>query len=135
MHIGIKLKPGAARLLVIETDVAARARMQRLLEQNGFIVETAASDPEAVGKLGAGAIDLVLVEFLPSAREDRIEMCRRLTHSRGAPAVIFFGARCNALDRIEVLEAGADDFLEKHCNPRELIARVNTVLRRRSPGS
>lgn len=132
MEIRDEPEPGGARLLVVDPDLTTRDQTCRLLEQHGYIVETAANFQEAASILSRAPPDLVLLEFLLPVRDEGVEMCLRLTRRHDAPAVILRSAKCKDSDRIEGLEAGADDFLRKDCNPRELLARVKAVLRRRS---
>src|SRR5207248_3798372 len=74
---------------------------------------------------------VVLDLMLPG--EDGLAVCRRLRAQNGAPAIIMLTAKGDDVDRIVGLEMGADDYLPKPFNPRELLARVNAVLRRRAP--
>ena len=80
--------------------------------------------------LARGPIDLVVLDvMLPG--EDGLAICRRLSATPDGPAIIMLSAMGEETDRIVGLELGADDYLPKPCNPRELLARVRAVLRRR----
>ena len=103
--------------------------VSEFLGRHGFEVETAADGPELNRLLSLGQPDLVVLDvMLPG--EDGLHICRRLSSADG-PAVIMLSALGEETDRIVGLELGADDYLPKPCNPRELLARVRAVLRRR----
>jgi len=92
-------------------------------------VETAGDATEMEAALARGPVDLVVLDvMLPG--EDGLAICRRLAGPEG-PAIIMLSAMGEETDRIVGLELGADDYLPKPCNPRELLARVRAVLRRR----
>ncbi len=97
--------------------------------RHGYLVETAADGKEMDRALGRGAVDLVVLDvMLPG--EDGLAICRKLARPDG-PAIIMLSAMGEETDRIVGLELGADDYIPKPCNPRELLARVRAVLRRR----
>lgn len=114
-------------VLVVEDDREIRALVARLLRSNGFRVSEA-NDGLAMDKvLSAARIDLVLLDvMLPG--EDGLSLCRRL--GMDAVPVIMLSAKGEDIDRILGLELGADDYVAKPFNPRELIARIKAVLRR-----
>jgi two-component system OmpR family response regulator len=92
-------------------------------------VETAADGQEMERALERGPVDLIVLDvMLPG--EDGLAICRRLTSSDSCPPIIMLSAMGEDTDRIVGLELGADDYLAKPCNPRELLARVRAVLRR-----
>ena len=117
------------RIVVVDDDPGIRDVVHDFLSRHGYDVETAA---DAVGlnrALARGPVDLVVLDvMLPG--EDGLAVCKRLAASEG-PAVIMLSAMGEETDRIVGLELGADDYLPKPCNPRELLARVRAVLRRR----
>lgn len=118
-----------AHILVVEDDAEISALVARYLEQNEFRVSVAGSGREMDRVLADARIDLVVLDIMLPG-EDGLSICRRL---RGASAVpiIMLTARAEEIDRIIGLELGADDYLAKPFNPRELLARIRAVLRRR----
>ena len=122
--------PGACgRIIVVDDDPGIRDVVSEFLTRHGFEVETAADAMELNRLLSLRQPDLVVLDvMLPG--EDGLHICRRLSAAEG-PAVIMLSAMGEETDRIVGLELGADDYLPKPCNPRELLARVRAVLRRR----
>jgi two-component system OmpR family response regulator len=120
--------PNSARILMVDDDPGIRDVVSEFLTRHGYAVETAA---DAVGMelaLEKGNVDLMVLDvMLPG--EDGLSICRRM--AGGGPAIIMLSAMGEDTDRIVGLEIGADDYLPKPCNPRELLARVRAVLRRR----
>jgi DNA-binding response OmpR family regulator len=123
-------------LLMIEDDFRLAAMVAQYLEQSGFTVQHAADGLTGLARLtnpaGASAVDLVILDLmLPDI--DGLEVCRRI---RALPApqaqvpVLMLTAKGDAMDRIIGLEVGADDYLPKPFEPRELLARIRAVLRR-----
>jgi two-component system OmpR family response regulator len=84
--------------------------------------------------LSRGPIDLIVLDIMLPG-EDGLAICRRLAANNNGPAVIMLSAMGEETDRIVGLELGADDYLPKPCNPRELLARIRAVLRRRGEGT
>jgi len=121
--------PAPARIVVVDDDPGIRDVVHEFLSRHGYQVETAADASELNRALAEGPVDLVVLDvMLPG--EDGLAICRRLAATPG-PAVIMLSAMGEETDRIVGLELGADDYLPKPCNPRELLARVRAVLRRR----
>ena len=117
------------RIVVVDDDPGIRDVVSEFLGRHGFEVQTAADASELNRLLSLGRPDLVVLDvMLPG--EDGLHICRRLSGPDG-PAVIMLSAMGEETDRIVGLELGADDYLPKPCNPRELLARVRAVLRRR----
>ncbi len=117
------------RIIVVDDDPGIRDVVSEFLGRHGFEVETAADAGELNRLLAVSQPDLVVLDvMLPG--EDGLHICRRLSAAEG-PAVIMLSAMGEETDRIVGLELGADDYLPKPCNPRELLARVRAVLRRR----
>ncbi|WP_295526766.1 response regulator [Novosphingobium sp. Chol11] len=117
------------RVLLVDDEPALREPLSDYLVRQGFAVEQAASAAEARAKLaGDGAFDVVLLDIMMPG-EDGLSLCRHLAETRGVP-VIFITARGEATDRIVGLEIGADDYVVKPFDPRELVARIRVVLRR-----
>ncbi|MDB5450116.1 MAG: hypothetical protein JWQ52_1244, partial [Phenylobacterium sp.] len=126
-----------ARILMVDDDPGIRDVVSDFLGRHGYRVDTAADAQEMERALERGPVDLIVLDvMLPG--EDGLAICRRLAVGDGAPPIIMLSAMGEDTDRIVGLELGADDYLAKPCNPRELLARVRAVLRRaeqRSSGS
>jgi two-component system phosphate regulon response regulator OmpR len=126
----------SGRILIIDDDVRLAEMVSSYLGQAGFAVEarqTGAAGVEAVAARApnGSAYDAVILDImLPDL--DGLEVCRRIRAAADV-AVLMLSARGEDLDRIVGLEIGADDYLPKPFNPRELLARLKAVLRRR-PG-
>ena len=118
----------SARILVVDDDPALRELLQRYLREQGLEV-AAVADGEAMWKhLESGTVDLVVMDLMLPG-EDGLSLTRSLRADSGLP-VIILSARGEEIDRIVGLEIGADDYLAKPFNPRELVARIRAVLRR-----
>ena len=121
--------PLAEHILVVDDDPGIRDVVAEFLGRHGYEVETAADGKAMERALMRRRPDLVVLDvMLPG--EDGLAICRRLSR-RDGPAIIMLSAMGEETDRIVGLELGADDYLPKPCNPRELLARVRAVLRRR----
>ena len=119
----------APRILVVDDDPGIRSVVCAYLEEHGYEVDTVADGKGLERHLTRGRVDLIVLDvMLPG--EDGLAICRRLSAEQG-PAIIMLSALGGDADRIVGLELGADDYLPKPCNPRELLARVRAVLRRR----
>lgn len=116
------------RLLVIDDEPSIREPLGEYLESQGFWVATAASASEARSVLRAQSVDLVISDIMMPG-EDGLSLTRHLRESGDMP-VILLTARAEDTERIIGLEMGADDYVVKPFNPRELVARIRTVLRR-----
>jgi DNA-binding response OmpR family regulator len=123
----------AQRILMIEDDAALARLVADYLRPFGFEVFVAGTAAEGLSRAGREAFDAVLLDLmLPDG--DGFDVCRRLRAASDLP-VLMLTARGQDEDRIVGLELGADDYLPKPFNPRELLARLRAVLRRRSaPG-
>lgn len=120
----------SARLLVVDDDAGLRALLAKYLTKEGFIV-TAVPDGAAMDAwLARESADLVILDLMLPG-EDGLSLARRLRAGSDVPIVIL-SARGEDLDRIVGLEVGADDYLAKPFNPRELLARIRAVLRRKA---
>jgi two-component system OmpR family response regulator len=116
------------RILMVDDDPGIRDVVSDFLGKHGYTVETAGDSREMEQVLERGPVDLIVLDvMLPG--EDGLAICRRLT-SADCPPIIMLSAMGEDTDRIVGLELGADDYLAKPCNPRELLARVRAVLRR-----
>ncbi len=123
----------AAHILVVDDDAGIRRVISDYLGEHGYAVETAASAKELDAHLARAKPDLIVLDVMMPG-EDGLAVCRRLSSEPG-PAIIMLSALGEDADRIIGLELGADDYLPKPCNPRELLARVRAVLRRRGEAS
>lgn len=121
------------RILVVDDDAELRALVSDFLGANGMEVASAASGAEMDAAMAARRYDLVVLDLMMPG-EDGLSILRRL-RKPGGPGVIMLSAMGEDTDRIIGLEVGADDYLAKPCNPRELLARVRAVLRRRAEQS
>ena len=115
-------------ILVVDDDSAMRQLVADYLGHNDFRVTGAASGDELMETLRGGVVDLVLLDLrLPG--EDGMTLLRQLRTASQIPVIILTG-RAEEADRVMGLELGADDYLTKPFSPRELLARIRTVLRR-----
>jgi len=120
------------RILVVDDDQRLRELLVRYLGGQGFEVRAV---PDAGGmdkQLSRERYDLVVLDLMLPG-EDGLAICRRLRAQANSPAIVMLTAKGDEIDRIVGLEMGADDYLPKPFNPRELVARINAVLRRRQP--
>jgi two-component system, OmpR family, response regulator len=117
-------------LLVVDDDAHIRDVVQYALEREGFAVRTAADGAKGLAALAEGGVDLVVLDIL-MPELDGFEFCRR-ARAAGDVAIIFLSSKGDEVDRIVGLELGGDDYLPKPFSPRELVARVRAVLRRRA---
>lgn len=118
------------RILLVEDDSRLAEMLSEYLGQAGLRVTVAALGATALERVGSAEYDaLVLDLMLPDM--DGLELCRRLRATSDTP-VLMLTARGDAIDRIIGLELGADDYLPKPFEPRELLARLRAVLRRRA---
>ncbi|NJK89745.1 MAG: response regulator [Myxococcales bacterium] len=116
------------KLLVVDDDERLRSLLSEYLGGRGFDVVSVGTGEEALEAARRHAVDLVILDLmLPGA--DGFSVCRRLRATSNLP-IIMLTARGDETDRIVGLELGADDYLPKPFNPRELLARVQAVLRR-----
>lgn len=122
----------SARIVVVDDDPGIRELVSDFLGRHGYEVEEAADGAALSQALHRKPADLVVLDLMLPG-EDGLAICRRLAVEDG-PAVIMLSAMGEETDRIVGLELGADDYLPKPCNPRELLARVRAVLRRRGEG-
>ena len=118
------------KILVVDDDKRLRDLLQRYLTEQGFTVRTA-ENAEIMDKLLARDTFELIVLDLMLPGEDGLSICRRLRASEPQQAIIMLTAKGDEIDRIVGLEMGADDYLPKPFNPRELVARMQAVLRRR----
>jgi two-component system, OmpR family, response regulator len=119
----------ATHILIVDDDAGIRGLIGSFLEKHGFVCATAANPEEMRQRLSEGRYDLIVLDVM-MPREDGLTALRSLQKQDGPP-VIMLSAVGTDIDRIVGLELGAEDYLAKPCNPRELLARIRSVLRRR----
>ena len=117
------------KILVVDDDVRLRELLERYLTEQGFNVKVVADSKEMDAVLAGETIDLMVLDLMLPG-EDGLSICRRMRGSGALLPIIMLTARGDDVDRIIGLEMGADDYLPKPFNPRELLARINAVLRR-----
>ena len=119
----------ADRIVVVDDDARIRDLLRRYLSQEGFDV-LLAEDAKALNRvLTRETVDLIVLDLMLPG-EDGLSICRRLRAANDQTPIIMLTARDEDIDKILGLELGADDYLTKPFNPRELIARVKAILRR-----
>ena len=121
----------APHLLVVDDDARIRSLLQKYLMRNGFWVTTARDAAHARRVLSGLAFDLLVLDVMMPG-EDGMALTRAIRQGSSVP-ILLLTARGAPDDRIDGLEAGADDYLPKPFEPRELVLRINAILRR-SPG-
>ncbi|MFI2431391.1 response regulator transcription factor [Streptomyces sp. NPDC018693] len=125
-------REGPARVLVVDDDPTVAEVVAGYLDRAGYVVDRADDGPTALTRAAAHRPDLVVLDLMLPGM-DGLEVCRRM-RGQGAPvAVIMLTARGDEDDRILGLEVGADDYVTKPFSPRELVLRVESVLRRTRP--
>jgi len=127
------MSEAAARILVVDDDADLRTLIADFLGKNGLEVASAADGAAMDAAMAEKRFDLVVLDLMMPG-EDGLSILRRL-RKPGGPGVIMLSAMGDDTDRIIGLEVGADDYVAKPCNPRELLARVRAVLRRRAEQS
>jgi two-component system, OmpR family, phosphate regulon response regulator OmpR len=120
------------KILVVDDDLRLRELLNRYLSENQFEVTLASDGPSMNRVLQKSAFDLIVLDLMMPG-EDGLSIVRRLRGARDATPIIMLTAKGEDIDRIVGLEVGADDYLAKPFNPRELLARIHAVLRRQ-PG-
>ncbi|WP_127562484.1 response regulator [Nioella ostreopsis] len=118
----------AAHLLIVDDDERIRGLLQKFLIRNGFIVSAARDAAHARRLLEGLEFDLIVLDVMMPG-EDGISLTKALREKLTTP-IMLLTARGEASDRITGLEAGADDYLPKPFEPRELLLRINAILRR-----
>ncbi len=119
------------KILVVDDDKRLRELLQRYLGEQGFMVRTAENAQAMDKSLSRDSFDLIILDLMLPG-EDGLSICRRLRANEPEQAIIMLTAKGDEIDRIVGLEMGADDYLPKPFNPRELVARIQAVLRRRT---
>lgn len=117
------------RILVVDDDARLRNLLDRYLGEQGFSVKTVADAEQMDRALNREHIDLLVLDLMLPG-EDGLSICKRLRAAENRLPIVMLTARGEDVDRIIGLELGADDYLPKPFNPRELVARIHAVLRR-----
>ena len=118
------------KIVIVDDDARIRDLLRRYLTQEGFEV-IVAEDGKALNRiLLRDTVDLIVLDLMMPG-EDGLSVCRRLRAANDRTPIIMLTAKGEDVDRIVGLEVGADDYLGKPFNPRELLARIHAVLRRR----
>lgn len=120
-----------AHLLIVDDDERIRGLLQKFLIRNGFLVSVARDAAHADRILSGLDFDLIILDVMMPG-EDGVSFCRRLRAERALP-ILLLTAKGETEDRIAGLEAGADDYLAKPFEPKELLLRINAILRRVPP--
>jgi two-component system, OmpR family, phosphate regulon response regulator OmpR len=120
------------RILVVDDDARIRDLLKRYLTQEGLDVLLAEDGRSLNRLLQRETVDLIVLDLMLPG-EDGLSICRRLREAKDRTPIIMLTAKSEDIDRIVGLEVGADDYLGKPFNPRELLARIHAVLRRRPP--
>ena len=118
------------KILVVDDDARLRGLLQRFLEEQGFYVRAVGDAEQMDRALGRELFSLLVLDLMLPG-EDGLSICRRLRQQGSDLPIIMLTAKGDDNERIEGLQAGADDYLPKPFNPQELGARIRAVLRRR----
>ncbi|HAS4427246.1 TPA: two-component system response regulator OmpR [Vibrio cholerae] len=125
------------KVLVVDDDARLRALLERYLSEQGFQVRSVANGEQMDRLLTRENFHLMVLDLMLLG-EDGLSICRRLRNSNNMIPILMLTAKGDEIDRIVGLEVGADDYLPKPFNPRELLARIKAVLRRQvveAPGA
>ena len=120
------------KILVVDDDLRLRDLLKRYLSEQGFAVDTVPDAGAMERQQQRVRYDLMVLDLMLPG-EDGLAICRRLRSSGSRIPIIMLTAKGDDVDRIVGLEMGADDYLAKPFNPRELVARIHAVLRRQAP--
>ncbi len=118
-----------AHLLIVDDDERIRGLLQKFLIRNGFLVSSARDAAHADRIMSGLDFDMLVLDVMMPG-EDGISYCRRLRATREDLPILLLTAKGETQDRIAGLEAGADDYLPKPFEPKELLLRINSILRR-----
>jgi two-component system phosphate regulon response regulator OmpR len=117
------------KILVVDDDLRLRDLLKRYLGEQGFAVDTVPDTAAMDRQMQRVRYDLMVLDLM-LPREDGLAACRRMRAANENVPIIMLTAKGDDVDRIVGLEVGADDYLAKPFNPRELVARIHAVLRR-----
>lgn len=118
-----------AHLLIVDDDERIRGLLQKFLIRSGFLVSSARDAAHADRILSGLDFDMIVLDVMMPG-EDGVSYCRRLREAREDLPILLLTAKGETQDRIAGLEAGADDYLPKPFEPKELLLRINSILRR-----
>ncbi|SJL84774.1 two-component system response regulator OmpR [Vibrio palustris] len=125
------------KVLVVDDDARLRSLLERYLSEQGFQVRSVANSEQMDRLLTRETFHLMVLDLMLPG-EDGLSICRRLRNANNMLPILMLTAKGDEIDRIVGLEVGADDYLPKPFNPRELLARIKAVLRRQvieAPGA
>ena len=131
MNMYTSAPPVSRKILIVDDDPRIRDLLQRYLTEQGFIAMHAEDGRDMNKIMQREHFDLIVLDLMLPG-EDGLSICRRLRSMHNTTPIIMLTAKTEEIDRIIGLEMGADDYLSKPFNPRELSARIHAVLRRRS---
>lgn len=129
MHANLAIMDMTTKILIVDDDKGIRSVIANFLKKHGFHTATAANPVEMRKHLAGETFDLIVLDVM-MPKEDGLTALKSL--GPDAPSVIMLSAVGADIDRVVGLEMGADDYLAKPCNPRELLARIRSVLRRKA---
>ncbi|ABO25503.1 two-component system response regulator OmpR [Shewanella loihica] len=121
-----------SKILVVDDDMRLRALLERYLMEQGYQVRSAANAEQMDRLLERENFHLLVLDLMLPG-EDGLSICRRLRQNGNTIPIVMLTAKGDEVDRIIGLELGADDYLPKPFNPRELLARIKAVMRRQAP--
>lgn len=119
------------KILVVDDDMRLRSLLDRYLSEQGFQVRSVANSEQMDRLLSRETFHLMVLDLMLPG-EDGLSICRRLRNANNMLPILMLTAKGDEVDRIVGLEVGADDYLPKPFNPRELLARIRAVLRRQT---
>lgn len=119
------------KILVVDDDMRLRSLLERYLTEQDFIVRSAANSEQMDRLLERENFHLLVLDLMLPG-EDGLSICRRLRQKNNQIPIVMLTAKGDEIDRIIGLEVGADDYLPKPFNPRELLARIRAILRRKA---
>jgi len=119
------------KILVVDDDMRLRALLERYLVEQGYVVRSAANSEQMDRLLERENFHMLVLDLMLPG-EDGLSICRRLRQKENNIPIVMLTAKGDEVDRIIGLELGADDYMPKPFNPRELLARIKAVLRRRT---
>jgi two-component system phosphate regulon response regulator OmpR len=121
-----------SKILVVDDDMRLRSLLERYLIEQGYQVRSAANAEQMNRLLERENFHLLVLDLMLPG-EDGLSICRRLRQQNNPIPIVMLTAKGDEVDRIIGLEMGADDYLPKPFNPRELLARIKAVMRRQAP--
>ncbi len=129
LHAGTRGADDSARIVIVDDDPGLRELLTGFLVDHGLRAEAVASGAALRTRLAHRPCDLVVLDMMMPG-EDGLSVLRALTQTQDPPRVIMFSALSSEIDRVVALELGADDYVTKPSSPREILARIRSVLRR-----